>query len=197
MGFGDALPGGKRLGVVAAALAVAAGVLLAACADARPDDSELSAAAQSSATERGFDAVPPYIPQEYSVREDINWYLRETEGRHTWYVYALSFTGEPLFYIVSDMKPRNICVSLTAPDRMDRVGSATTVVRRAPALDGVYYSGGSCNAYYVRDVATGSFIELAGDTYTLISSKLPLFIETDRLRIDTEGAAAEQQGESR
>ena len=196
MGFKAAIRGGKRLGVLAAALAIAAGALLAACAEERPDDSELSEAAQTSATERGFDAVPPYIPQEYSVREDINWYLRETEGRHTWYVYALAFTGEPLFYIVSDMKPRNICVSLTAPDRMDRLGASTTVVRQAPALDGVYYSGGSCNAYYVRDVATGSFIELAGDTYTLISSKLPLFIETDRLRVDAEGAA-EEQGESR
>lgn len=149
---------------------------LAACG---PDDSRLSREAQDASSERAFTAVPPYIPNEYTAREDINWYLQETEGRHTWYVYALSMTGEPLFYIVSDMKPRNICVSITAPDRV-----STGAVRSAPALDGVYYGGAGCNAYYMRDAATGGFIELAGDTFTLVSSKTPLFLETDIRRLE-------------
>ena len=143
------------------------------------NDSRLSREAQDASSERAFTAVPPYIPNEYTAREDINWYLQETEGRHTWYVYALSMTGEPLFYIVSDMKPRNICVSITAPDRV-----STNGVRSAPALDGVYYGGAGCNAYYMRDAATGGFIELAGDTFTLVSSKTPLFLETDIRRLE-------------
>ena len=150
---------------------------LAACG---PDDSRLSREAQDASSERAFTAVPPYIPNEYTAREDINWYLQETEGRHTWYIYALSMTGEPLFYIVSDMKPRNICVSITAPDRVSTNGG----VRSAPALDGVYYGGAGCNAYYMRDAATGGFIELAGDTFTLVSSKTPLFLETDIRRLE-------------
>ena len=167
-------------------LATAAAVILlasfAACGGT-VSDSTLSRQAQDASSERAFAAVPPYIPNEYTAREDINWYLQETEGRHTWYVYALSMTGEPLFYIVSDMKPRNICVSITAPDRL--AGSSSGyAVRSAPALDGVYYGGAGCNAYYMRAAATGGFIELAGDTFTLVSSKSPLFLETDIRRLD-------------
>ncbi len=165
-------------------IAIAALLLgLAACQPTTPSDTQLSRQAQQEASGRAFTAIPPYIPTEYTAREDINWYLQETEGRHTWYVYALSFTGEPLFYIVSDMKPRNICVSITAPDRVD-VGSSSRVVRSAPALDGVYYGGAGCNAYYMRDAATGGFIELAGDTFSLVSSKTPLFLETDIRRLE-------------
>ena len=175
--------------VVASALLVlgllALALSLAACqTTTTPSDTQLSREAQQEASSRAFTAIPPYIPTEYTAREDINWYLQETEGRHTWYVYALSFTGEPLFYIVSDMKPRNICVSITAPDR---VGGGTTggwLLRSAPALDGVYYGGAACNAYYMRDAATGGFIELAGDTFSLVSSKTPLFLETDIRRLE-------------
>ncbi len=167
------------IGILAALL----GILALAGCQTTPTDSQQSRAAQQESSSRAFTAVPPYIPNEYTAREDINWYLRETEGQHTWYVYALSFTGEPLFYIVSDMKPRNICVSITAPDRVDYSGT-TDVVRSAPALDGVYYGGAGCNAYYMRDATTGGFIELAGDTFSLVSSKTPLFIETDIQRLE-------------
>ena len=171
----------RFIAIIAAALL---GLLaLAACQPTTPSDTQLSRQAQQEASGRAFTAIPPYIPTEYTAREDINWYLQETEGRHTWYVYALSFTGEPLFYIVSDMKPRNICVSITAPDRID-AGSSSRVVRSAPALDGVYYGGAACNAYYMRDAATGGFIELAGDTFSLVSSKTPLFLETDIKRLE-------------
>ena len=166
-------------------IAAAAGVALAAC-NVPPSDTQLSREAQQESSGRAFTAVPPYIPSEYTAREDINWYLQETEGRHTWYVYALSFTGEPLFYIVSDMKPRNICVSITAPDRVDG-SSSSYAVRSAPALDGVYYGGAACNAYYMRDATTGGFIELAGDTFSLVSSKTPLFLETDIKRLEPGG----------
>ncbi len=168
---------------IAAISILMATLALAACTTTTPSDTQLSRQAQQEASGRAFTAIPPYIPTEYTAREDINWYLQETEGRHTWYVYALSFTGEPLFYIVSDMKPRNICVSITAPDRV--AGSSTGyAVRSAPALDGVYYGGAACNAYYMRDATTGGFIELAGDTFSLVSSKTPLFLETDIRRLE-------------
>ena len=132
-----------------------------------------------------IERVPPYIPQAYPAREDINWYLRETETASVWYVYALARDGRPMFYVVSDMKPRNICVSITSPDHIEnRYGS--DVVVAAPALDGVYYGGAGCDAYYLRDVATGNFIELAGQTFSLISSKVPLLIETDWGRLQEE-----------
>ena len=90
-----------------------------------------------------------------------------------------------MFYVVSDMKPRNICVSITNPERLVGSGSTSRVLP-SPALDGVYYAGAGCDAYYLRDVATGNFIELAGQTFTLISSKVPLGIETDWGRMQFE-----------
>ena len=93
--------------------------------------------------------------------------------------------GEPLFYVVSGIKPMNICISITAPDR--RVANTNGAVGlSAPALDGVYYGGAHCNAYYFQDVATGNFIEIAGDGYIMVTSKYPLGIETDRLAFSDE-----------
>ena len=150
------------------------------------NDQAASRIAQGTVMKRGIESVPPYVPSSYPAREDINWYLRQTEERATWYVYALSMDGRPMFYVVSDMKPRNICISITAPDRK----VTGPVVMSAPALDGVYYGGAGCDAYYLRDVTTGNFIELAGQTFSLIASKVPLQIETDWGRL--EATEAEQ-----
>ena len=153
--------------------------MLVACGE--PSTQRQSRNIQRDIGQQAFAAVPPYHPSSYAAREDINWYLQETEQPgQTWYVYAINFSGEPMFYIVSDMKPRNICVSITAPDEVASGGS----IRSAIALDGVYYGGARCDAYYVRDSATGGFIELAGSTFSLITSKVPLALETDRLVLE-------------
>ena len=165
------------------------GLLVAICllmvvmgCDFSPDDSRRSGEVQQDVMGRAFAAVPPYRPTKFTAREDINWYLRATEGRHTWYTYALAMDGRPLFYVVSDMKPRNICVSITQPDR--RIANSNgAVVMSAPALDGVYYGGAGCDAYYMRDATTGGFIELSGRSFTLISARTPLFLETDIVRL--------------
>lgn len=161
-----------------AVVMVIAGLLAASC---ESDDLRQSRKVQQDVSGTAFAAVPPYQPSSFPAREDINWYLRETETRDTWYVYAINREGIPIFYVVSDMKPRNICIHITSPERV-RQGIALS----APALDGVYYGGAGCDAYYLRDAATGNFIELAGQTFTLISSKVPLALETDALRFKEE-----------
>ena len=169
--------------------------LTASSCESKPDDLAVARETQREVMGSATEAVPPYLPTEFPAREDINWYLQETEQRATWYVYAINREGRPIFYVVSDMKPRNICISITAPDR--RVaGSQGNVVMSAPALDGVYYGGAGCDAYYLRDAATGNFIEIAGQTFTLIASKVPLRLETDwgpvpQLQQDTEPAGNE------
>lgn len=157
-----------------------AGLALGAVKCSEDNDSKQSQQAQQQVTQNAFSAVPPYIPSKFSGREDINWSIQETEGRHTWYVYALAMDGRPIFYIVSDMRPRNKCVSITAPDRVQyRHGHAN--VRKAPSMLGTY-GGGACDTYYVREAATKAYIQLSGRTFTLLASKAPLPIETDRLR---------------
>lgn len=163
--------------------------LLMACNE-RPSDLTVAGETQADVMHRAVSSVPAYRPQAFPARENINWYLQENEEASVWYVYAISMDGTPLFYLVSDMKPLNICVSITAPDR--RVsGNNGAVVLSAPALDGVYYGGAGCDAYYVRDVQTSNFIELAGRTFTLISSKVPLDIETDWGRLSETSPDAE------
>lgn len=147
------------------------------------NDLERSNEIQQDVLQNAFDSVPPYQPNDFAARKAINWYLQETESFDTWYVYAVNREGIPMFYVVSDFKPQNICVSITAPDRLhDDYDWGATI--SAPALDGVYYGGAGCDAYYMRDATTGGFIELAGQTYTLISSKNPLFLETDVQRLE-------------
>ena len=141
-------------------------------------DLDASHAVQQDVMERAIDAVPPYQPTEFPAREAINWYLQETEAASEWYVYALNEEGTPVFYVVSSIKPLNICVSISSPDRKTPAG-----VISAPALDGVYYGGAGCDAYYMQDVTTGNFIEIAGRTFTIISSKVPLGLETDAIRL--------------
>ena len=133
--------------------------LMMSC-DPQSNDLQVAERSQGNVMDRAIAQAPAYLPRNFPAREDINWYLRETETRDTWYVYAINRSGTPMFYVVSDMKPRNICISITSPDR--RVAnSAGAVTLSAPALDGVYYGGAGCDAYYLRDVTTGNFIELA------------------------------------
>ena len=174
----------KKLLVPLFALLVVLGGLIA-CSETPPSTKQVSERTQEEVVRSGMAAVPAYRIQEYTAREDINVYLQETEGRNTWYVYALNFNGDALFYVVSDIKPRNICVSLTAPDRKV-TGTNGNVVMAAPALDAVYYSEGACDAYYLRDKTTKNFIELAGSTFTLITSKAPLSIYDEAIQLKPE-----------
>lgn len=167
--------------LVTSLLAVLLISLLAMACQMKENDRVVAERTQADVMERAVSAVPPYRPTQFPAREDINWYLRETESRDTWYTYALNMQGEPLFYVVSDMKPRNICVHLTTPDRVVDVPGEPDLVMSAPALDGVYYGNSGCQTFYLRDAATGNFIEVSGNTFTLVSSKVPLAIETDEL----------------
>ena len=169
----------KRVLIMVSVLLVA--VAMIGC-DMETNDERLSREFQDQSSTRAFQAVPPYIPNEYPAREDINWYLRATEKADVWYVYVMGDTDVPLYYFVSDTKPRNICISITAPDRIAR-GDGYRILRSAPALDGVYYGGAGCDAYYMRDAATGGFIELAGRDYKLMYSTVPLELETDVKRM--------------
>ena len=156
--------------------------VLSACGT-QPNDLDVAKDTQAAVMNNAIAAEPAYRPTSFPARRDINRYLRETETLASeWYTYALNRDGEPIFYVVSDSKPRNICISITAPDRIVKDDWGNVVIS-APALDGVYYGGAGCDAYYLWDSATGNFIELAGQNFTLLSTKAPLALETDPIRI--------------
>ena len=174
------------LGVWVIALTIIGGIAFSACFGTDSSTQQRSKELQQAIGNSAFEAVPPYQPQEFSIREDINWYLEETEGRHTWYTYALNYLGEPLFYVVSDMRPTNICVNITSSEEIVNITHQSDLVVQAPSLNGVWRKGGACDTYFLRDVSTGAYIELSGSAFSLITSKQPLLLETDIVRLGGE-----------
>ena len=170
-----------------AAIIIAMVIMLTITGCTTPDDLDVSKETQQNVMTRANASVPNYQPQKFPAKEDINTYLRETEERTNWYVYALNKDGIPMFYIVSSMKPRNLCTSLTSPDRVIRGSQGAMTTISSPALDGVYYGTTNCgDTHYMMDVATGNFIEISGKQFTLITSKVPLALETDPLQFIQE-----------
>ena len=172
-----------RSQIFRALMAVALVVLLvlgSACE--RTEQSNVSASKQHTIMERATAAVPAYEPNEFPIREAINWYLQETETTDVWYVYLLSMQGRPIWYIVSDIIPMSVCRSITAPDRL-QYWNGRALVRAAPSMTATYGSQAECNDYFARDVTTGAFIKFAPGAATWIASSVPLPIETDLGRL--------------
>lgn len=74
------------------------------------------------------------------------------------YVYLQNGDGDLLGYYVFKGLPVPYCVSLTPPEQVSGTGDAG-VVRKAPAVDGVYYGQGDCSRYYGIDATTNSYVE--------------------------------------
>jgi len=163
------------------------------CAKGTSADVERSRAAQQDVMTNAQQAVPAYQPRAFPSREAINSHLQETEQPGVWYVYALSMTGEPVFYIVSEHRAMNLCTSITSPDRLVRTdlgGSWGNLVMSAPSMTGVYHGNANCNTFFVRDVTTSAIIEVSGGMMSFLSSRQPLFLETDVRRMQPVGDAA-------
>ena len=171
-----------RIRAVALLLAATA-MFAAACAIERePSDLETSKIVQGSVMERATSAVPAYEPDDFPLREAINWYLEETENADLWYVYLLNRDGDPIFYIVSDILPLSVCRSITSPERIVQEGRHPSFVLPAPSLTGTYGSSGECDDYFTRDSSTGAMIRFTPGSSAWIASTVPLALDTDRLR---------------
>ena len=170
-------------GIVASAtvaILIIIGLLTVAC-DIEDPDLVSSRETQSSVMDRATAAVPPYEPDQFPLRESINWYLQQTEQADLWYVYMLNLNGEPIFYIVSDILPLSVCRSITSPDRIaDRHGDDFVI--SAPSLTGTYGSAGECGDYFTRDATTGAMIRFTPGAASWIASTVPLNLDTDQLR---------------
>ncbi|MFG2091497.1 MULTISPECIES: hypothetical protein [unclassified Spirillospora] len=74
------------------------------------------------------------------------------------YVYLQNGDGDLLGYYVFKGLPVPYCVSLTPPEQVSGTSDAG-VVRKAPAVDGVYYGQGDCDRYFGIDATTNSYVE--------------------------------------
>lgn len=131
-------------------------------------------------------AAQPARAMSYSpTRETINFWI------DTWskpgklsYVYLQASNGQLVGYYIFKGLPVSYCAMLTPPYRWERhdVGESTGDVQvPGPGMDGAYYSGGQCSAYYGRDATTGSYIE-----YTVGTGISALVYERPLPRQDVE-----------
>lgn len=106
-------------------------------------------------------ANQPALSANYSSsRDTINFWL-ETWGREPGklaYVYLLAGNGQMVGYFIFEGLPVSYCASLTPPYRIHDNDTGNLLLP-APGMDGVYYSGGQCQAYYGKDAVSGAYME--------------------------------------
>ncbi|MFW6723843.1 hypothetical protein ACHZ98_27545 [Streptomyces sp. MAR4 CNY-716] len=140
--------------------ALAATAALAFTAVACTDDS--SQAQESRTKQSGYDRMvqrQPANAMTYSpTRETINKWVDNWEkpGKLS-YVYLQNANGEYGYFVLEGL-PVSYCAMLTPPEDVD-TSSTGMVTKTAPGMDGVYYSGGQCSAYYGFDATTGAYLE--------------------------------------
>ena len=168
----------------------AAAILTVVLLGAGSCDQETPQAAESQRQQSNYDrltAEQPAQSADYSsTRETINFWI-DTWGREPGklsYVYLLASNGQMIGYFIFEGLPVSYCASLTPTYRWERRGNNTSNNWEqvpAPAMDGVYYSGGQCQAYYGRDAVSGSYME-----YTVGTGISALVYEQPLPRQDVE-----------
>lgn len=168
----------RTLTVLAACLTVL--LLTASSCDETSQQQESS---RQQSTYDGLVAAQPAEQASYSpTRETINFWI-DTWGHEPGklsYVYLLASNGQMVGYFIFEGLPVSYCASLTPTYRIDSSNQGRVVVP-APAMDGVYYSGGQCNAYYGKDAVSGSYME-----YTIGNGISALVYEQPLPRQDVE-----------
>lgn len=114
-------------------------------------------------------------------RETINFWIDTwNEPDKLSYVYLIASNGQLIGYYVFKGLPVSYCAALTPTWDYEGTPEDGSDVKNqrvpAPGIDGVYYSGGQCLAYYGKDATTGAYIEYtvgAGISALLYDQPLP------------------------
>lgn len=174
----------KLTAIVAAALAV---LLLGASSCDNTDSPQAGESARQQDNYEKLTARQPAGEAAYSpTRETINYWLdtwSKDPGKLS-YVYLLASNGQMVGYFIFEGLPVSYCASLTPTYRWEDVPNDGSKARQqvpAPAMDGVYYSGGQCQAYYGKDAVSGSYME-----YTIGNGISALVYEQPLPRQDVE-----------
>lgn len=150
-----------------------------------------SAQQEREARQAGYDQLIANQPAEtmgYSpTRETINgWVNTWDEPGKLAYVYLQNANGE-YGYFITVGPPVSYCAQNAPMHEWDRPHSqAERYLVEAPSLDGAYYSGAQCNAYYAFDANTGAYVEFtigANQSFFLYDQpmELPQFEAADPL----------------
>lgn len=139
--------------------------------------------AEAATQQGGYDYLTREQPAQsmtYSpTRAGINFWMETwNEPGKLSYVYLLASNGQLIGYFIFEGLPVSYCAALTPTYRWEDIpgdGSDARQTVPAPSMDGVYYSGGQCAAYYGRDAVSGSYIEYTvGDGISALVYEQPL-----------------------
>ena len=148
-------------------LSIAAGAALilalgAGACGGNQSDPQRDESRRRQATYQDLVAAQPAHGMSYSPsRDQINFWI-DTWGQEPGkisYVYLLASNGQMIGYYVFQGLPVSYCAALTPTYEHYRHSDGFGYPVPAPGVDGVYYSGGQCSAYYGRDASTGSYLE--------------------------------------
>lgn len=152
----------SRTALIVAAFLIVAG-LVAGCGGGGNSGQKKESKAQQSNYDRLVAQDPAHSMAYSPTRKTINFWI------DTWskpgklaYVYLQNANGDLIGYYVLVGLPVSMCTSLTPTYKMIDPGGDSgngNVPVAAPAIDGVYYSGGECNTFYGEDASTHSYIE--------------------------------------
>lgn len=147
----------KKIVVLGVALVLAPFLMAAQCDE--PEAQQSESKTQQSSYER-LVAGQPSVSMNYSpTRATIQqWIKKWSVPNKLSYVYLQASNGQLVGYYIFKGLPVSYCASLTPTYRVDRSSNGNLMLP-APSVDGVYYSGGQCQAYYGIDATTGSYIE--------------------------------------
>lgn len=151
--------------LITIAAAVSAFLLLGASSCGNEDSAQADESSRQQDNYEKLTANQPAGEAAYSpTRETINYWLDTwgTEPGKLSYVYLLASNGQMVGYFIFEGLPVSYCASMTPTYRWeDRPDDGSDAKERvpAPAMDGVYYSGGQCQVYYGKDAVSGSYME--------------------------------------
>lgn len=121
-------------------------------------------ATQQSNYNRLVATEPAHTMNSSPTRATINdWIDTWSKPGKLSYVYLQNSSGQITGYYVLKGLPVSYCTSLTPNYKIvvpEITGDNNVPLEvPAPAIDGVYYSGGECNTYYGFDATTGAYVE--------------------------------------
>lgn len=184
----------ERIGTVAVAAALTAGVM-AACSGgdngskasaSAGSDAGAAKKAEQAAQDADYATAVAQVPAAHCdgrcpSRATVNFWIDiwKVPGQLDFVYYREN--GQTTGYYVFAGPPVSLCTSITPPYTTKKInadgsgGADEDVIVSAPGMDGVYYSGGDCNRLYGKDATTGRYIGfMIGYGASIVESTTPM-----------------------
>lgn len=131
---------------------------------------------------RANNEVPIPHVHNFLARKAVAEYMKRMDvPNKLFYIYVVANNGVIIGYYVAKTQVVNICTFLAPTDKVDNSHTDHSILRKAPADDGLYYGAGACNVDYFFDANSNALIQLKGLNYFI--SDQPLNLETKAFHI--------------